>query len=232
MSDDPPESPDKSVSRVAKVSRHSIASLLAPEAKAASQFRFRILVVEDQYLIRETVRQILEIGGYEVLTAVDGLDGLHALSKSLPDLIISDLNMPRMSGFEFLSIVRERFPHIATMAVSGEYITSGNASEVLADAFLQKGHYTLRELGSEVAKLLAASPIRSEGKKGEIAPLFVPRDVEGYLIVVCPKCLRPGRLQATSLNGGIHETASQSCGALVRFEINHAIETLAQRNHG
>jgi CheY-like chemotaxis protein len=46
---------------------------------------------------------MLEIGGYEVLTAVDGLDGLHALSQSLPDLIISDLNMPRMSGFEFLA---------------------------------------------------------------------------------------------------------------------------------
>jgi hypothetical protein len=47
-----------------------------------------------------------------------------------------------MSGFEFLAIVRKRFPHIATMAVSGEYITSKNPS-ILADAFLQKGVFRL-----------------------------------------------------------------------------------------
>lgn len=101
-------------------------SIPATETTAAAQFRFRILVVDDEPSIREAVREMLEIGGYEVLTAVDGLDGLHALSKSLPDLIISDLNMPRMSGFEFLAVVRERFPHIATVAVSGEYIAIGN----------------------------------------------------------------------------------------------------------
>jgi CheY-like chemotaxis protein len=188
-------------------------------------------VVDDEPSIRETARQILESGGYEVLTAADGLEGLHALSKSLPDLIISDLNMPRMSGFEFLAIVRERFPHIATIAVSGEYIASGNPSGILADEFLQKGHYTLKELGREIAKLLAASPIRSERKKSEIAPLFVPRDKAGYLIITCPKCLRPNRLEAMSLNGGLHETTCQSCGTPVRFEINHEIEPLMKRNH-
>ena len=210
---------------------HSRESIPATEAKAADQFRFRILVVDDQYLIRETARQILESGGYEVLTAADGLDGLHALSKSLPDLIISDLNMPRMAGFEFLAVVRERFPHIATIAVSGEYITSGNPSGVVADAFFQKGHYTLKELCGEVAKLLAASPIRSERKKSEIAPLFVPRDNAGYLIIACPKCLRANRLEAMTLNGGLHETHCQSCGTPVKFEINHEIEPLMKRNH-
>ena len=209
----------------------SYESALVTEVKTVAQFRLRILVVDDEPSIRETARQILESGGYEVLTAADGLEGLHALSKSLPDLIISDLNMPRMSGFEFLAIVRERFPHIATIAVSGEYIASGNPSGILADAFLQKGHYTLKELGREIAKLLAASPIRSERKKSEIAPLFVPRDKAGYLIITCPKCLRPNRLEAMSLNGGLHETTCQSCGMPVRFEIDHEIEPLMKRNH-
>ena len=215
----------------AETAAHSNESISAIETTAAAQFRFRILVVDDEPSIRETVRQILESGGYEVLTAADGLDGLHALSKSLPDLIISDLNMPRMSGFEFLVVVRERFPHIATVAVSGEYIAIGNPSGVLADAFLQKGHYTLKELCRDIAKLLAASPIRSERQKSDIAPLFVPRDKAGYLIITCPKCLRPNRLEAMSLNGGLHETACQSCGTPVRFEINHEIEPLTKRNH-
>ena len=210
---------------------HSRETIPATEAKAADQFRFRILVVDDQYSIRETARQILESGGYEVLTAADGLDGLQALSKSLPDLIISDLNMPRMSGFEFLTVVRERFPHIATIAVSGEYLTSGNPSGILADTFLQKGQYTLTELCADVAKLLAASPIRSERQKSEIAPLFVPRDSAGYLMITCPKCLRSNRLEAMSLDGGIHETSCPSCGTPVKFEINHEIEPLMKRNH-
>src|SRR5208282_1134430 len=74
---------------VAEKPSYSTESVPDIEAKAASQFRFRILVVDDQYLIRETAREILENGGYEVLTAADGLDGLRALSHSLPDLIIS-----------------------------------------------------------------------------------------------------------------------------------------------
>jgi CheY-like chemotaxis protein len=209
---------------------HSAESIPATEAQAAGQFRFRIFVVDDQYLIRETARQILEISGYEVLTAADGLDALNALSKSLPDLIISDLNMPRMSGFEFLAVVRERFPHIATIAVSGEYITSGNPSRLLADAYFKKGHYTLQELCGEVATLLAASPLRSERQKSEIAPLFVPRDSAGHLMITCPKCLRSNKLQAMSLDGGIHQTHCMSCGTPVKFEIDHEIEPLMKRN--
>jgi len=199
----------------------SYESPLVAEAKHVAQFRFRILVVDDEPSICETARMILEGEGYEVLTAADGIEGLHSLSKSLPDLIISDLNMPRMTGFEFLAIVRQRFPHIATIAMSGGYSSGEMPAGILADAFLQKGNYTIKELSHEVGKLLAASPLRSEGKKSDIAPLFVPRDSAGYLMITCPQCLRPNRLEAMSLNGGLHQTTCQSCGLPVRFEINH-----------
>jgi CheY-like chemotaxis protein len=56
----------------------------ATDAKAVAQFRFRILVVDDEPSIRETAGQILRSEGYEVLTAADGLDGLHALSRPCP----------------------------------------------------------------------------------------------------------------------------------------------------
>ena len=183
----------------------SFESPLIAEAKPVAQFRFRILVVDDEPSICETARMILEGEGYEVLTAADGIEGLHSLSKSLPDLIISDLNMPRMTGFEFLAIVRQRFPHIATIAMSGGYSTSEIPLGVLADAFVQKGNYTVKQLSREVGRLLASSPLRSEGKKSDIAPLFVPRDSAGYLIITCPKCLRANSLEAMSLNGGLHQ---------------------------
>jgi CheY-like chemotaxis protein len=95
-----------------------------PGRAAASKVPHRVLVVDDEPSIREITGLMLQSEGYEVLTATDGLDGLHALNKFRPEVIISDLNMPRMSGFEFLSIVRKRFPQIATIAMSGDYIPS------------------------------------------------------------------------------------------------------------
>ena len=196
------------------------------EANSATQFRFRILVVDDEPQMRELTQLALESRGYEVLTAADGLDGLHALGKSLPDLIVSDLNMPRMSGNEFLMVVRERFPHIATIALSGENMGGESSAAIKADTFLRKDEYSVKRLCDEIGKLLAASPIRSEGRKIDIAPLFVPRDKAGYLILTCPKCLRPSKQEAGGLNGGLHETTCTSCDTSMRFEINHEIEPL------
>jgi len=226
------ESWSKSVSPEFDIQQHAIAAEKAPAtANAGAQFRYRILVVDDEPSAREMARQVLESEGYEVLTARDGLGGLNALSKSLPDVIMADLNMPRMSGFEFLAVVRKRFPHIATIAISGEYVTGENPSGILADAFLQRGQYAIEDLFQEIAKLLATSPIRPEREKRDIAPLFVPRDNAGYLIITCPKCLRPNRLEAMRLNGGIHQTMCESCGEPVKFEINHEIEPLIKRKY-
>jgi CheY-like chemotaxis protein len=192
------------------------------EARVVNQFRYRILVVDDESSIRETTKPLLESQGYEVLTAADGLDALLALSKSLPDVIVSDLYMPRMSGFEFLTIVRQRFPHIAIVAMSGEFVLGDHLTAIKADAFWQKGQPT-KKLFQEIARVVAASPARSEREKSDIAPLFVRRDNAGYLIITCPTCLRSNQLEATSLNGGTHEAICPSCGTPVKFEINHEI---------
>jgi hypothetical protein len=136
-----------------------------------------------------------------------------------------------MTGFEFLAIVRQRFPHIAAIAMSGGHSPGETPSGVLADAFLQKGNYAINELCREVGKLLDASPLRSEKRKSDVAPLFVPRDSAGYLIITCPKCLRPNKLEAMSLNRGFHQTTCQTCGMPVRFEINHEIEPLMNPKH-
>jgi CheY-like chemotaxis protein len=74
-------------------------------------------VVDDEKNLRTTAREILVAQGYEVLCAVDGFDALTKLKQSLPDVVISDLQMPNMSGFEFLSVVRKRFPQIAVIAI-------------------------------------------------------------------------------------------------------------------
>ena len=106
---------------------------------SSPSFPYRIVVVEDDLAIREIARHLLESKGYEVLGAEDGFEGLAALKRLLPDVIISDLRMPNMNGFEFLSVVRRRFPSIPVIVISGEFTGLNVPESVLADAFFPKG---------------------------------------------------------------------------------------------
>src|SRR5438309_10310788 len=123
-------------------------------------FRYRILIVEDDANLRELGKLLLSAQGYEVLCAEDGFEGLAALKRSLPDIIISDLRMPNMNGFEFLSVVRRRFPVIAVIAISGDFTGLSVPESVLADAFFSKGHYELSERFERILELLEHLPTR------------------------------------------------------------------------
>ncbi|MBM4463272.1 MAG: response regulator transcription factor [Chloroflexi bacterium] len=67
----------------------------------------RILVVDDEVTILRFMRANLEASGYQVLTAGDGLEALQIFEKELPDLVILDLRMPKMDGFEVCRRIRE-----------------------------------------------------------------------------------------------------------------------------
>jgi len=97
--------------------------LLTPSAgvNMPNPSTLRILVVDDDPCVRETVARLLFSAGYDVATAEDGFGALLQLRKMLPDVIVSDLHMPDMSGFELLSVVRRRFPRILTLAMSGAH---------------------------------------------------------------------------------------------------------------
>jgi len=63
---------------------------------------------------------------------------LFEIRQEIPDVILSDLNIPGMSGFEFLSVVRRRFPGIHLIAMSGAFSGDGVQPGVAADAFYEK----------------------------------------------------------------------------------------------
>ncbi len=73
----------------------------------AGPTRKRILVVDDSLTVREVERQLLANHGYEVEVAVDGMDGWNAVRVGQYDLVITDLDMPRMSGFELVSQIKD-----------------------------------------------------------------------------------------------------------------------------
>lgn len=98
--------------RVGRARRHSGAS--------AATRRKTVLVVDDSITVRETERSLLENRGYAVDTAVDGVDGWNAARLGAYDLVISDVDMPRMTGIEFVKKLKQdpRLRQVPVMIVS------------------------------------------------------------------------------------------------------------------
>jgi len=89
----------------------------------------KLLVVDDEPEIRSSMSLLLAEIGYRVRCAQDGFSALRELRKKIPDILLSDLNMPGMSGFELLSVVRRRYP---TRSHHPFHSTPPNATEAVA----------------------------------------------------------------------------------------------------
>ena len=88
--------------------------------QADSVARKRVLVVDDSLTVRELERKLLLSRGYEVAVAVDGMDGWNALRNEDFDLLITDIDMPRMDGIELVTLLRRdsRLQSLPVMVVS------------------------------------------------------------------------------------------------------------------
>jgi CheY-like chemotaxis protein len=183
-------------------------------------FRYRILMVDDDEVICTLGTSILQSQGYEVLCAADGFAGLAALRQSMPDVIISDLQMPPMNGFEFLSVVRKRFPQIPVIAISGEFTGRNVPESVLADAFFQKGQYSPTELFEKIVALLADVPIRPRQGRTPKAAVWISATVsESYIAVTCTHCLRTFPVPRP-IPAGTHKMPCNFCLSDVVFQIS------------
>lgn len=148
----------------------------------------KILLVDDEPNIRFVLSAILEQSGYAVDAAEDGFAALRQIQKSTPDLVITDLRMPNMNGFELLSVLRSRFPELATIVISGEFLAVNGQQGALGDAFFQKGNYELRDFLAKVSELLSNPPTRSQQPQPR-APVWAPtRDAP--VMLTCTNCTR------------------------------------------
>ncbi len=78
-----------------------------------------ILLVDDEDLLREGVREILEMSDYSVVEARDGEEALALFAVNNVDLVISDIVMPNMDGVDFVTRLRESFPDVPILTISG-----------------------------------------------------------------------------------------------------------------
>jgi len=158
-----------------------------------------LLVVEDEPTIRQLFAALLTAAGYSVAEAVDGFAALEELRRKRPALILSDLNMPRMTGFELLSVVRRRFPHIRAIAMSGAFPGDSVPAGVSADAFYEKSGRHISTLVDVIEETLV-NPNFADNRLDMPSPapspvaLWVTRrgnPIDGpYILLTCHQCLR------------------------------------------
>jgi len=99
----------------------------------------KLLIVDEDASIRTSLSLIFSELGYCVRTAENGFSALSEIRNDIPDVLLSDLNMGRMSGLKLLMVVRRRFPSIRVIAMGGVFSGNRVPHGVAADALYQKG---------------------------------------------------------------------------------------------
>lgn len=185
----------------------------------------RVLVVDDEAPVRRNLSIIFAALGYATRTAANGFSALDAIRNEIPDILLSELNMPGMSGFELLSVVRRRFPSIRVVAMSGLFSGKKVPPGIAADAFYEKG------TGPTVLLRTVEAMMRSEGLKvarplRSPAPIWIPTNGhdssgEPYVVICCPECLRTFPQVLENSAAPALDTKCVHCSTAFQYAIVH-----------
>jgi CheY-like chemotaxis protein len=176
-----------------------------------------VLLVEDEPSIRNLLSSHLEKGGFQSIHAVDGIDAIVKLRDTLPKVIISDLEMPRMSGIEFIRVVRRRFPTIPVIVLSG-LTPDGFPANTGPDLWLEKSDVRFPDVLRAVEELALKTPDYVDPPQVVTPPARTRPGFAGYFMLTCPDCLRTFRAERTLGNKGVKGTAvCPHCEALVPY---------------
>jgi CheY-like chemotaxis protein len=170
--------------------------------------------------------------GYRVRSAADGFAALREIRQEAPDILVSDLNMAGMSGFELLAVVWRRYPTIHKVAMSGAFCGNEVPSGVAADAFYQKG--------SSIGALLMILESLPQKEHQSCLPYggtaqrrnqrsrldFSPA---GTTTIACPECLREFAPRIRGTNGLTCETECIHCGHSIQYTIADSLGSTNQQ---
>ena len=186
------------------------------------QLTNRVLLVDDEPLVRKLISRHLLAAGYIVRMADDGLDAIGKLRGEIPDLIISDLKMPRMSGVELLHVVRKRFPQIPVIVISG-FAADEMPEDFAADAYCPKNEFLSEQLLQTVSDLTRKPPVRSALPHVDSIPVQARWGKDGKYITDCDDCLREFTFRCVSTMRREEKwTLCAHCGRVVRFLVPDA----------
>lgn len=132
----------------------------------------KIMLVEDDNNLREIYGARLEAEGYEIVAAKDGEEALALAVKEKPDLIISDVMMPRISGFDMLDILRNapetQNTKVIMMTALSQAEDKARADKLGADRYLVKSQVTLEDVANVVREMLNEGEVSSTDEISEL----------------------------------------------------------------
>ena len=191
-----------------------------------------ILIVDDEPSIRTSLSHALTEIGYSARSAEDGFTALQEIRMKMPEIVVSDLNMPGMSGFELLSVIRRRFPAIHAIAMSGAFSGNEVPSGIAADAFYQKGSSL-----AALLRIMGTPPDRDRRatrRFGTTEPIWIERNGqsawgEAYITIACPECLRTFPQAAGNTTCQVCDTICIYCRSSIHFAIVEPLNPLPLR---
>ncbi|MGM0442476.1 MAG: response regulator transcription factor [Elusimicrobiota bacterium] len=105
-----------------------------------------VLVVDDELHIRELIRDNLEAEGYNIIIATDGLEAIDLLEETKPDLVILDIMMPEMDGWEVCKNIKDRDKKIKIIMLTAK---SGNRDRMIGEKILKADKYITKPFDIE-----------------------------------------------------------------------------------
>ena len=111
----------------------------AADQRSEKEKQSKVLIVDDQRLIADTLAEILGNAGFDAVAAYDGFDALDKASRFHPNWVLTDVLMPRMNGVELAIAIRKNYPNSAILLFSGQT----NISEILQEEHRQGYQFEL-----------------------------------------------------------------------------------------
>lgn len=187
-----------------------------------SAHKATLLLVDDDVALLHLLSIILTHAGYDVRTAHDGFSALAAIRAEIPDILLSDLYMPGMSGFELLSVVRRRFPMIPVIAMSSAYSGPEVPAGIAADAFYEKAT-DLHALLGIVSGIHYLPDGKSTSSRSSVTPIWVPwkgdSSQDTSIVLTCPECMRTFPQVCTESEHIIREAKCLYCSTLIPYAL-------------
>ena len=185
-----------------------------------SNLKANLLIVDDEPSTRTLLSQVFRELGHSVRCAEDGFSALEEIRAEEPDILLSDLNMPGMSGFELLSVVRRRIPRIYVIATSGAFSGDGVPQGIAADAFYEKAT-GLRRLFELLETAAAPGQHVRVGTSAStpiwISPSNPSASLDRQVLITCPECLRAFSLSVGAADFVIHEANCVFCDTTIHY---------------
>jgi DNA-binding NarL/FixJ family response regulator len=218
------------------------AKLLGKNARGVLSMPLTILVVDDDVGTRLSISDYLELSGYSVITANDGQQALAMVEEFHPDLMVTDIVMPRMNGYELVRQVRQK-PRFRLLPVILLTARTRTQERILGyqsgcDLYLPKP-FELEELGAAIRNLLARSQLIQSAYNTsypstatvELISELTPREQEVLELLthgfsnaeMGQKLHLSPRTVEKYVSSLLRKTATNNRAELVRFAIKHGL---------